>query len=249
VSVNTDEHPVAGSFDEARALEQLEELHEQILRARAARRQVEAEFDAFVQGFRRDPSGPSGSSRPFESLGVVPTLREPQGRPDPRVAIPEVASPDAVEPPAEVVAAPLPSVQRKRRLWVWIAIVFVAAAFAFALWGRQGTPAPPSAPATAARPAEPVATPPPAAAPAAPAPGVNMEMVTHRRVWVRVTIDGKRAFERELAADQRIPLHGEQTIVIRAGDAGAITLTRDGRDAGVLGRDGMIATREFTLQR
>lgn len=255
MSVNTDEQPAAGTFDEARALEQLEELHEQILRARAARRRVEAEFDAFVQGFRRE-------RQPHEERVAVAAPEPPAAPasvPDPPVAIASpdsaaafereiVAPADSPDAAPDVVPRPLPSGRRGGRAAAAISVgVLAVGAVAFALWGRQSPPASPSTPATAAKPPEPVVTPPPAAAPVV--PGVNLELVTHRRVWVRVTIDGKRAFERELAPDQRIPLHGEQAIVIRAGDAGAITVTRDGRDAGALGRDGMIATREFTLGR
>jgi hypothetical protein len=75
--------------------------------------------------------------------------------------------------------------------------------------------------------------------------GVNVELTTRRRVWLRVTLDGQRSFEREVPADQHIPLHAVRSIVIRAGDAGAVAVTQNGRDAGPLGRDGVIATREF----
>jgi hypothetical protein len=109
----------------------------------------------------------------------------------------------------------------------------------------------PTAPATT--PETPPADAPPAQTPAAsgptqtapPQPGVNLEMVTSRPVWVRVTIDGRRAIERELPAGQRLPLHGERSILIRAGDAGAVSITRDGRALGPLGEDAMPATREF----
>jgi hypothetical protein len=77
--------------------------------------------------------------------------------------------------------------------------------------------------------------------------GVSIDVTTRRAVWMRVTIDGKRELEREVPQGQRIPLHGERTIVIRVGDAGAVTIARDGRDLGPLGRDGVIATREFSL--
>jgi hypothetical protein len=73
-----------------------------------------------------------------------------------------------------------------------------------------------------------------------------MELITNRTVWVRVTVDGRRAIERELAAGQRIPVRAERDVVIRAGDAGALSLTVNGRDMGTLGRDGAILTRSFT---
>ena len=93
-------------------------------------------------------------------------------------------------------------------------------------------------------PPAPVATP-PASSPAGTS-GVNVDVTTRRRVWMRVTLDGKRAFEREVPAGEQIPLHADRSILIRAGDAGAVAVRQNGRDAGPLGRDGVIATREFT---
>ena len=63
---------------------------------------------------------------------------------------------------------------------------------------------------------------------------------------MRVTVDGKRAFEREVGAGEQIPLRGDRSIVVRAGDAGAVAVIWNGRDAGTVGRDGVVATREFT---
>jgi hypothetical protein len=66
-------------------------------------------------------------------------------------------------------------------------------------------------------------------------------------VWVRVTVDGERVLERELEAGVRIPLEAKETIVVRAGDAGAIRLTIAGKDQGVFGPDGIAVTRTFPV--
>jgi hypothetical protein len=115
---------------------------------------------------------------------------------------------------------------------------------------------PASAPATTAAPHAAAAVPsvtagarPPATDPAAaprPSRALNIEFVTIRPVWARITVDGRRAMEREFKADQRVPFGADRTIVIRAGDAGAIRLIVDGRDLGVLGRDGQVFDRVFT---
>lgn len=73
-----------------------------------------------------------------------------------------------------------------------------------------------------------------------------MEITSVRPVWVRVLADGQRAIERELKANERIPVHAVKTLAIRAGDAGALRVSIDGRDQGPLGRDGVIGTRTFT---
>jgi hypothetical protein len=82
--------------------------------------------------------------------------------------------------------------------------------------------------------------------PAGPPRALNIEFITTRPVWARITIDGRKAMEREFPADQRIPLGADRGIVIRAGDAGAIRLVVDGKDLGPLGKDGQIFSRAFT---
>jgi hypothetical protein len=91
----------------------------------------------------------------------------------------------------------------------------------------------------------PAASPAPAA-PAEPPRALTIEFVTLRPVWARITVDGKRAYEREFPANQRLPLGADRTIAVRAGDAGAIRLIVDGRDLGVLGKDGQVYNRTFT---
>jgi hypothetical protein len=66
-----------------------------------------------------------------------------------------------------------------------------------------------------------------------------------RPVLARITIDGRRAMEREFPADQRIQLGADSTIAVRAGDAGAIRLVVDGKDLGPLGKDGQVYSRTF----
>jgi hypothetical protein len=85
----------------------------------------------------------------------------------------------------------------------------------------------------------------PALHPVAPVSG-GTEIVALRRVWVRVIVDGTKAVERELRADERVALPSGRTIVIRTGDAGAIRLTMNGQDRGTLGPEGEVVTRTFT---
>jgi hypothetical protein len=72
------------------------------------------------------------------------------------------------------------------------------------------------------------------------------EITALRRVWVRVVVDGTREVERELNAGDRIALRAGRTSVIRAGNAGAVRLTINGEDRGLLGPEGEVVTR--TLQ-
>jgi hypothetical protein len=149
---------------------------------------------------------------------------------------------------------------RPRAAYIGVALAALAVVLVTVLlWRSTGAPVGPAAqadPRGVAAPATPASA--SVAAPAAPAPAptvpagppkaLNVEFVTVRPVWARITVDGRRAMEREFKADQRIPFSADRAFVIRAGDAGAIRLVVDGKDLGVLGRDGQIFERTFTPQ-
>jgi hypothetical protein len=99
------------------------------------------------------------------------------------------------------------------------------------------------------------ATPPPAAAAAPPAvspavtePPPSVEILTVRRVWLRVIADGAKVIEREVPADTRIPVPATSQVSIRAGDAGAVRVSVAGKDQGVLGVTGQPATKTFAVK-
>jgi hypothetical protein len=126
------------------------------------------------------------------------------------------------------------------------------------LWNRGPAPDADPAPADVPSAAAPAATPEPAPAPpapeapaatttAAPVRSAESAIVTERQVWMRVTVDGERVLEREVPAGTRIPLRAEKTIVIRTGDAGAVRLSIRGGTGTLLGREGEVVTRSFTV--
>ena len=65
-----------------------------------------------------------------------------------------------------------------------------------------------------------------------------MTLETIRPVWLRVIVDGARAFEGELPAGEKLAVEGDRAVVVRAGDAGGVRATLNGVDRGPLGRDG-----------
>jgi hypothetical protein len=124
------------------------------------------------------------------------------------------------------------------------AVLVIAAVAFFALRGSDDTDqtgaaaveTPAAPPQPAPQPA-PVATPPPPRA----------EISTLRQVWVRVMVDGQKMIERELPPNTRIPLDPAAQFVVRAGDAGAVRVAIDGKDQGLIGADGQVATKAFSV--
>jgi hypothetical protein len=301
--VSDSTHPPAPApFNEQAALAELEQLADKIQISRRQRERAEAEFDAFVKGFRYERytssiaatdrelrraedrvSGASGA--PVAATGVASAATHaaratssqtqsaelkfgPTGEFGPTGAAPSaIAAEPAVDDTSpwgagaereSIVHVPSkPPRLRAAHVGVGLATLAVVAV-AVLLWrssppGSVGptTPTNPSvAPATTPQPSaqEPaaVAVPTPTPTPAKPPRALNIEFITIRPVWARIMIDGRRAMEREFPADQRIPLGADRTIVIRAGDAGAIRLIVDGKDLGPLGKDGQIYSRAFT---
>jgi hypothetical protein len=78
-----------------------------------------------------------------------------------------------------------------------------------------------------------------AAAPTAPpARPIQVTLATIRPVWLRVTVDGARALEREVPAGETLSFGGDRAVVVRSGDAGGVRASLNGVDRGPLGRDG-----------
>jgi hypothetical protein len=105
---------------------------------------------------------------------------------------------------------------------------------------RTGPPAESAARATAAP-----ATPSPTAA-AAPTRPVQVALTTIRPVWLRVTVDGARALQREVAAGETLTFGADRSVVVRSGDAGAVQATLNGTDRGALGLRGWPLTVAIT---
>jgi len=78
----------------------------------------------------------------------------------------------------------------------------------------------------------------------------NLSIVAEavRDVWIRTTIDGRTDDGRTLAAGQSIDISAEQSIALRAGDAGAIVVSVNNGEKRPLGRDGQVVTRQFVVE-
>ena len=87
--------------------------------------------------------------------------------------------------------------------------------------------------------------PPPAAAPA-PANPLTLVIRASRACWVTATVDGQRVVYQLLPAGSERSLTGSREILLRAGDAGALRLTVNGRDAGAFGQSGEVRQARLT---
>ena len=89
---------------------------------------------------------------------------------------------------------------------------------------------------------------PPVAAPARqlhPA-GVGVTLRALREVWVGVEVDGRRAVSRLVRAGEQFTYGAEREVAVRAGDAGALLVSVNGRQSAVLGGDGVVLTKRIT---
>jgi transcriptional regulator with XRE-family HTH domain len=80
--------------------------------------------------------------------------------------------------------------------------------------------------------------------PIAPAPPGTLTVVVSARgpCWVSARIDGRPPAEQMLAEGARLVLRAEQQVVLKVGDAGAVTLEINGRAARLLGGTGRVVT-------
>ncbi len=117
---------------------------------------------------------------------------------------------------------------------------------------------PPAAPQDAVGTSGRASTPPPQAPPS-PSPGVapripaaaagaGLTVVLNAAApcWITGTADGKRVLYRALQPGERVSLEGKRTISIRAGNAGALTWTVNGRTLGAFGSSGEVRTMRVT---
>jgi hypothetical protein len=245
-------HP-GSTFDERRVLDELEQLELAIRASREKRERVQADFDAQLRAFEplslpRTPSAP-----PRAASIPMPGPVEPEpARPVPSgsAAVSEVVTGERPQPVASPSSTPDASRGPSRRLLVGLAAAAVVVSFAVVrVINRTPDARPPSSAQRQTAPAAAVGAPPPPPA-SKPVQTVDphplrIDLTTLRRVWLRVAVDGRIAIEREVAAGEQLPFGADRSIVVRAGDAGAVTVSVGGADQGPIGHDGQVLTRSF----
>jgi hypothetical protein len=69
-----------------------------------------------------------------------------------------------------------------------------------------------------------------------------------RQCWIRATVDGGRVIERLLEADQELVVTARESVLLRVGDAGALSTRINGKPAQRFGGPGQVITRQITVQ-
>jgi hypothetical protein len=77
---------------------------------------------------------------------------------------------------------------------------------------------------------------------------LTVVLSAERQCWVRATIDGTQVLERLLQPDEELRLQAREGVMLRIGDAGAVSATINGKPAARFGRAGQVITRQITLK-
>lgn len=142
--------------------------------------------------------------------------------------------------------------------WLVILLLVIGVGGAAAWWFIGGTREPDATPPMADKqpvsPAPAPAVPSKQPAPPAPAPVVQAKpvSVTAKFIeasWISVIIDGKNSFEGIPQAGESMTWDGQQTIVIKLGNAGGVDWVYNGQVMGKLGNKGEVVTKTFNAKQ
>jgi hypothetical protein len=75
---------------------------------------------------------------------------------------------------------------------------------------------------------------------------VHVEVTAGEPVWVLARSDGKFSFSGTLEANQTRTVEATETVILRLGNAGGVTITLNGRPIGAVGPKGQVRTVQFT---
>jgi len=100
-------------------------------------------------------------------------------------------------------------------------------------------------PPAAAPPVQQVSTPVEAAEPAAP---IELTLEVVETVWVRAVVDGQRLFEETLSRGVVKPIHAQQQVELKVGNAGGLLLSLNGQDLPAIGPRGFVRSVTVTPQ-
>lgn len=97
-------------------------------------------------------------------------------------------------------------------------------------------------------PPSPTPTPRPTLEPEVVAARIALELRATQRTWLRVIADGITVEEGLLEADTTRAWEANESITVRTGNAGGVTLTLNGEDLGVMGNIGQVVERTWVVR-
>ena len=206
--------------DDRRILDELEQLQQAIVASRATRERAEAAFDSELRAFDEPRAGaapapvdPPRPPQPAETAASRPMAAELPSRitlPKPNPS-PDVALFDDSDPPPAALQA------RSRAPLITAALAVLVGVVLGLIWITTRGPEAGSTtnPVTqAAAPAAPSVEQP--AQPAKPVPvdphALRVDLTSLRRVWLRVSVDGRIALEREVASGEQLPFGADRSL-------------------------------------
>ena len=75
---------------------------------------------------------------------------------------------------------------------------------------------------------------------------LTMTLSANAPCWVRAVADGVETIERMLTVGETIEVRAQDQVVLRVGDAGALSVSVNGRAASTVGPRGQVVTRRFS---
>jgi len=75
---------------------------------------------------------------------------------------------------------------------------------------------------------------------------LTLRLMAHRVCWIRATADGQMVREGLLQGDEELVVKAREAILLRIGDAGALSVIVNGRAARSLGSDGQVVALRIT---
>lgn len=140
--------------------------------------------------------------------------------------------------------------RRSNTGWMIAAALLVCLSMGYLAWTKRpelfasltkaGTVAKAEAPATAPAQAKAVIPEPAAKAP------LVVEVKAVESTWLRLTADGRQAFDGTLAAGETRTVTGDASAILFTGNAGGLDLTYNGKPVGPVGPSGRVRTVVFT---
>ena len=131
----------------------------------------------------------------------------------------------------------------RNALFVAVVVFVVAFAALIAFGGDEETPAP--APRSGAQTAQ-HGQKQTEAAQKPTSDGVEMKLSFTDRCWTEVVVDGKTEFEGTAEKGKVLNVKGKDKVRITAGNAGALTVSLNGKDMGTIGQKGEVVEKTFT---